>query len=97
MSNTDDFLIEIGTEELPPKALRSLMEAFGENVSAAVDLAGLSRGEVRTFASPRRLSICIADLQRQQQDRRVEQRGPPIKVAFDDDGNPAPAAKAFAK
>jgi len=97
VSNADDFLIEIGTEELPPKALRSLMEAFGENVSAAVDLAGLSRGEVRTFASPRRLSVCIADLQRQQEDRRVEQKGPPIKVAFDDDGNPTPAAKAFAK
>ena len=97
MSRPDDFLVEIGTEELPPKALRSLMEAFGENVTTAVDLTGLSRGDVSTYASPRRLSVCIADLQRQQEDRRVEQKGPPIKIAFDDNGNPTPAARAFAK
>jgi len=97
MSGADDFLVEIGTEELPPKALRSLMESFRENVLTAVDLAGLSRGEVRAYASPRRLCVCITDLQHQQEDRRVEQKGPPIKVAFDGDGNPTPAAKAFAK
>ena len=97
MSAADDFLVEIGTEELPPKALRSLMEAFGEKLTVAVDEAGLSRGEVSAYASPRRLSVYIRDLQRQQDDRSVEQKGPPVKVAFDDDGNPTPAAAAFAK
>lgn len=97
MSNTDDFLVEVGTEELPPKALRTLMDAFRENLTAAVDEAGLSRGVVSAYASPRRLSVCIADLQRQQEDRRVEQKGPPARIAFDDDGNPTPAAMAFAK
>jgi len=97
MSGGDDFLVEIGTEELPPKALRSLMESFGENLTAAVDAAGLSRGEVSTYASPRRLSVYISDLQRQQDDRSVEQKGPPIKVAFDDDGKPTAATLAFAK
>jgi glycyl-tRNA synthetase beta chain len=97
MSGGDDFLVEIGTEELPPKALRSLMEAFGENLTVAVDEAGLSRGEVSAYASPRRLCVYIGDLQRQQDDRRVEQKGPPINVAFDDDGKPTAAALAFAK
>ena len=91
MSGADDFLVEIGTEELPPKALRSLMEAFGENLTVAVDEAGLSRGEVSVYASPRRLCVYISDLQRQQDDRSVEQKGPPVKVAFDDAGKPTPA------
>jgi glycyl-tRNA synthetase beta chain len=97
MSGADDFLVEIGTEELPPKALRSLMEAFGEKLTAAVDDSGLSRGEVSVYASPRRLCVYIDNLQRRQDDRKVEQKGPPTKIAFDDDGKPTPAAKAFAK
>ena len=97
MSGADDFLIEIGTEELPPKALRSLMEAFGEKLTAAVDDAGLARGEVSAYASPRRLAVCISKLVRRQEDRTVEQKGPPIRIAFDDDGKPTPAALAFAK
>jgi len=97
MSSADDFLVEIGTEELPPKALRSLMETFGEKLTAAVDGAELARGDVFTYASPRLLSICIRNLQRRQDDRDIEQKGPPIKIAFDDDNKPTPAAIAFAK
>ena len=97
MSSADDFLVEIGTEELPPKALRSLMEAFGEKLTSAVDDAGLSRGATCVYASPRRLCVYIDDLQRRQDDRKVEQKGPPTKIAFDDDGKPTPAATAFAK
>jgi len=97
MNNADDFLVEVGTEELPPKALRSLMEAFGEKLAAAVDDAGLSRGEVSVYASPRRLCVYIDDLQRRQDDRALEQKGPPIKIAFDDNNRPTPAATAFAK
>lgn len=97
MSGADDFLVEIGTEELPPKALRSLMEAFGEKLTAAVDDAGLARGEALVYASPRRLAVCIGDLQRRQDDRSIEQKGPPLKIAFDDDDKPTPAALAFAK
>ena len=97
MSRTDDFLVEIGTEELPPKALRSLMEAFGTLLTAGIDDARLDHGEVRVHASPRRLAVVIDKLARAQEDRRVEQKGPPVRVAFDDDGNPTPAARAFAK
>jgi glycyl-tRNA synthetase beta chain len=97
MSNANDFLVEVGTEELPPKALRSLMVAFGEGLTVAIDEAGLTRGDVRSFASPRRLCVYVSELQRQQKDRSVNQKGPPTKVAFDDGGNPTPAATAFAK
>ena len=96
MSAASDFLVEIGTEELPPKALRSLMEAFGESLAAAVDDARLAHGKVHAWASPRRLAVMIEGLAAQQEDRRVELKGPPVKVAFDDDGNPKPAATAFA-
>ncbi len=96
MSKADDFLVEIGTEELPPKALRSLMEAFGANLEAGIDDARLPHGEVRGYASPRRLAVAVENLARSQGDRSVEQKGPPVRVAFDADGNPTPAATAFA-
>ena len=91
-----DFLVEIGTEELPPKALRSLMEAFGENLSTGIDDARLAHGDVHTYASPRRLAVLVESLAAAQKARKVEQKGPPVSVAFDDDGNPKPAATAFA-
>ncbi len=92
-----DMLVEIGTEELPPKALRGLMEAFGENLESAIDEARLGHGAVHTYASPRRLTVLVEGLERAQEDRHVTQKGPPVSVAFDDAGNPQPAAKAFAK
>ena len=92
-----DFLVEIGTEELPPKALRSLKDAFGENLVNAIDEARLAHGEVTTWASPRRLAVHISELAGAQEDRKLEQKGPPVRIAFDDDGKPTPAATAFAK
>ena len=97
MSKTANFLVEIGTEELPPKALRSLMEAFGKNLADGIDTALLSHGEIKTFASPRRLTVFIADLAEKQNDQKSEQKGPPISIAFDKAGKPTAAAKAFAR
>ena len=97
MSKADDFLVEIGTEELPPKALRSLMEAFGAGLAAAIDEAPLEHGAVQVYASPRRLAVRVDDLARQQQDRKVEHKGPPLNIAFDKNGKPTAAAEAFAK
>ena len=57
-----DFLVEIGTEELPPKALRSLMDAFAGNLAGAIDEARLAHGEVHAYASPRRLAVLIEGL-----------------------------------
>ena len=97
MSTTDDFLIEVGTEELPPKALRALMEAFGAELAAAVGDAPLAHGDVHTYASPRRLTVVIEALAHRQADRALQRKGPPTRVAFDKDGNPTAAATAFAR
>ncbi len=91
------LLVEIGTEELPPKALRSLMRAFGRQIASALDEAQIPRGEIQAFASPRRLAVLVEKLSSRQQDRPVELKGPPVSVAFDGDGNPTAAATAFAK
>lgn len=72
------FLVEIGTEELPPKALRSLAESFAANVTAELDNAGLAHGKVEWFAAPRRLALKVANLAAAQADREVEKRGPAI-------------------
>ena len=92
-----DLLIEIGTEELPPLALRALRDAFGSNLTAALEQARLEHGAVHSYASPRRLAVLVEDLATGQEDRHVTQKGPPVKVAFDADGNMTPAAFAFAK
>ena len=95
--SADNLLVEIGTEELPPKALRSLMEAFGQGLEAAIDDARLAHGALQVYASPRRLAVVVESLAHQQEDRKVEHKGPPVRIAFDDDGNATPAATAFAK
>jgi glycyl-tRNA synthetase beta chain len=96
MASTADFLVEIGTEELPPKALRRLELAFADNVRAGIEAVGLKAGAQRSFATPRRLAVLINDLELQQSPQSVEKRGPSVKVAFDEDGNPTPPARAFA-
>ncbi|MGI9233330.1 MAG: glycine--tRNA ligase subunit beta [Woeseiaceae bacterium] len=97
MTKTDDFLIEVGTEELPPKALRALMEAFGAELTAAIDDAMLTHGDVHAYASPRRLAVIVDALAHQQADRNIQQKGPPTRIAFDKDGKPTAAATAFAE
>ncbi|MDJ0918513.1 MAG: glycine--tRNA ligase subunit beta [Woeseiaceae bacterium] len=92
-----DLLVEIGTEELPPKALRSLIDAFAAGVDERLAEARLEHAGIRSFASPRRLALIIEGLADKQPDRRVSQKGPPTKIAFDDDGTPKPPALAFAK
>ncbi len=92
-----DLLVEIGTEELPPKALRGLMDAFVANFTREVDEARLAHGDVHGYASPRRLAVMVESLAHGQEDRRLSQKGPPVSVAFDDDGKPLPPATAFAK
>jgi glycyl-tRNA synthetase beta chain len=92
-----DFLIEIGTEELPPKALYTLMNAFAERLTAHVDEARLTHGTVHAYASPRRLAVCVEALALAQPDRVTTQKGPPVTVAFDQHGKPKAPAIAFAE
>lgn len=91
------FLVEIGTEELPPKALRSLAESFAANVIAELDAANISRGEVKWFATPRRLALKITNLAASQPEREVEKRGPAVSAAFDAEGKPTKAAEGWAR
>ena len=93
----NDFLVEIGTEELPPKALRGLRDAFVDGVRQALADNRLDHGDIRGFASPRRLAVQVATLAAGQADREVELKGPPVTIAFNDDGEAQPAALAFAK
>jgi glycyl-tRNA synthetase beta chain len=97
MSKAADFLVEIGTEELPPKALRSLMTAFSDALTTLVDDARLEHGNVHGYASPRRLAVLIEQLGRGQADRKTSQKGPPVAIAFDDDGKLTAAGEAFAR
>lgn len=92
-----DLLVELGTEELPPNSLMTLANAFTDEVVAQLAVAELTHGEVKTFATPRRLAFLIKDVQSKQQDKTLERRGPAVKAAFDADGNPTKAATGFAQ
>lgn len=91
------FLVEIGTEELPPKALRSLAESFAANFTAELDNANLTHGGVEWFAAPRRLALKVIALNAAQPDREIEKRGPAIAQAFDAEGKPSKAAEGWAR
>lgn len=93
--STQDFLVEIGTEELPPKSLKKLSDAFSAGIEAGLKDAGLAYGETKSFASPRRLALSISALETTQPDKTIEKRGPSKKAAFDADGNPTRALTGF--
>ncbi|MBL1271924.1 MAG: glycine--tRNA ligase subunit beta [Oceanospirillales bacterium] len=91
-----DFLVELGVEELPSKALKPLSEAFTQGITKGLEDAGIEFGKVEAFAAPRRLAVRIRDLADAQPDKPVEKRGPAVKAAFDDSGNPTRALTGFA-
>ena len=98
MSETpQDFLLEIGTEELPPKALKRLSDALAAHLTQALDEAGLTYEAVTPFASPRRLAVRINQCQARQADKVIERKGPAKKAAFDQAGEPTKAIVGFAK
>lgn len=97
MSNQEDFLVELGTEELPPKALLKLATAFKDGIAAGLLEANLASGEAFVYAAPRRLAVVVKDLQTRQQDTKVQKRGPAVAAAYDDSGNPTKAALGFAR
>jgi len=92
-----DFLVEVGTEELPPRALRGLETAFAGGVRAALQKAALTHGDVLSFATPRRLAVLVKRLAARQPDQDIKRRGPPVSAAFDAAGEPTRAARAFAE
>jgi glycyl-tRNA synthetase beta chain len=96
-ASTRDFLVELGTEELPPKSLKALRDAFRDGIVAGLAKAGLAHGAVQAYAAPRRLAVRVEALIEQQPDRTLNIDGPPVKAAFDAAGNPTQAALGFAK
>ncbi|MEH8045677.1 glycine--tRNA ligase subunit beta [Gallibacterium anatis] len=94
---TKTFLAEIGTEELPPKALKKLAVAFKDNVEQELTQAGLAFDAVEWFASPRRLAVKVLGLAEAQPSKEVEKRGPAVAAAFDAEGKPTKAAEGWAK
>lgn len=97
MMSAQDFLVELGTEELPPKALKTLAEAFLAGVEKGLKAAGLGYASARYYAAPRRLAVLVEALATQQPDRSVNLDGPPVQAAFDKDGQPTQAALGFAR
>ncbi|MCB1625407.1 MAG: glycine--tRNA ligase subunit beta [Pseudomonadales bacterium] len=92
-----DFLVEIGTEELPPLALPELERSFAAGIAAGLNEAGLPHALVESFATPRRLAVRVAQLATEQPSQEIKLRGPPVSAAFDAEGNAKPAAVKFAE
>jgi len=99
--NTRDLLIEIGTEEMPPKALAALAEDFDTRLHGQLwrihDLHEPGKTTTQYYFSPRRIAIIYENIRIRQPDRQVERYGPAIAVAFDADGKPTKAAEGFAR
>ncbi len=93
---TNDFLFEIGTEELPPKSINKLAASLANSVEQSLTKNSLTFTELKTFATPRRLALLITDLANKQPDQKIERRGPSVAAAFDKDGNPTKATLGFA-
>ena len=94
---TQNFLVEIGTEELPPKALKALATSFADNIEAELNQAGLTFDKIEWFASPRRLAVKVLNLATQQPSKEIEKRGPAVSAAFDAEGKPTKAAEGWAR
>ncbi|MBW4792779.1 glycine--tRNA ligase subunit beta [Pseudomonas tolaasii] len=95
--SAQDFLVELGTEELPPKALNTLADAFLAGIEKGLQSAGLKFAAKKVYAAPRRLAVLLTALETQQPDRSINLDGPPRQAAFDAEGNPTQAALGFAK
>ncbi len=97
MTATRDLLLEIGTEELPPKSLRHMRDALHAAIDRLLDEYQLRHGASRAFATPRRLAVLVRDVALQQPDRTITRRGPALAAAFDADGTPTKPAEGFAR
>ncbi|HEC05790.1 MAG TPA: glycine--tRNA ligase subunit beta [Thiolapillus brandeum] len=97
MTSSQDLIFELGTEELPPVALKKLSAALESEFVAGLKNAGLDHGKVVSYAAPRRLALLVEGLITRQPNRKTEKRGPAVQAAFDADGNPSKAAEGFAR
>ncbi|MFW8591503.1 glycine--tRNA ligase subunit beta [Glaciecola sp. 2405UD65-10] len=93
----DTLLVELGTEELPPKSLKVLSDSFAQGLKNELDKLGFEYSHCTTFGAPRRLAVAFNDCQRTQADKQVEKRGPAVSAAFNEQGEPTPAALGWAR
>lgn len=96
MKETGDLLFELGTEELPPKALKNMAKSLKESLKSQLTKENINYGSIEDFASPRRLAVIIKNIEKKQQDKKIIRFGPSIGAAFKD-GKATPAAVGFAK
>jgi len=97
MSRHEDFLLEIQTEELPPKVLTSLGTALKQEMEKHLQKANLSHGASQYYATPRRLALFIEKVAAEQAAQMVERKGPALNAAYDKEGKPTPACLGFAR
>ena len=97
MSRVDNLLVELGTEELPPKALLNLSEAFSAGLAKQLRAAGFEFAALTSYATPRRLAVRIESIAAEQPERVESRRGPAVSAAFDARGAPSKAAQGFAR
>jgi len=97
MTATRDLLLEIGTEELPPKSLRRMRDALHAAIDSLLDEYHLQHGPSQAFATPRRLAVLVRDVPVQQPERSISRRGPSLAAAFDAEGRPTRPAEGFAR
>ncbi|HEX2494562.1 MAG TPA: glycine--tRNA ligase subunit beta [Steroidobacter sp.] len=94
--STRDFLLELGTEELPPKTLFTLAQALADGLVNGLGAAAIRHGQAKWFATPRRLAVLIESVADRQPDRQIRRQGPLVANAFDASGQPTKAALGFA-
>jgi len=97
MTVREDFLVEILTEELPPKTLWPLAQAFLQQIKEQIEKSGLTFAETRVFATPRRLAVLVHDLDQEQPAQTIERKGPALAAAYDSEGKPTQACIGFAR
>ncbi len=97
MTHSQDFLVEIGTEELPPKSLVNLATFFANGIESGFNAANLPFEEIQFFATPRRIAVLVKKAAKKQMERLTEKIGPNVDLAYDQEGKPTSAAIGFAK
>lgn len=93
----NDFLFELGTEELPTAAVQELSDALSHQFRLAFTTIGIAHGEMRSFGTPRRLAILVRDVAATQASQTKSRKGPAVPGSRDAEGRPTPALLGFAK
>ena len=97
MARTEDFLLEIGCEEMPSAPLMSAQGQIGTLFERGLAEAGLAHGSIETLSTPRRLAVIVRNLATATEEIREVKRGPAARIAFGEDGVPTKAAEGFTR